>query len=199
MRLDTRQVGKTHALKHFGQTSYENVAYLNFEKEEKLAQYFESTLDPKHLVNILSIHTNVEIEPHRTLLIFDEIQECPKALNSLKYFCEEANGYHVVAAGSLLGVKVAKKSSGARELPPHALTDPCVNLSIHRAPITQLDSLSLFVVSSRFTVVSQTRLSNITPSLHDHYSHFHTTTSDSASVFGISTLTLMGPPLEFLP
>jgi hypothetical protein len=104
-----RQVGKTYALKHFGKTSYKNTAYLNFEKDEKLAQYFEGTLDPKQLIKTLSIHTEVDIEPRHTLLIFDEIQECPKALNSLKYFCEEANEYHVVAAGSLLGVKIAQE------------------------------------------------------------------------------------------
>jgi hypothetical protein len=104
-----RQVGKTYALKYFGKTSYEKMAYLNFEKNEKLAQYFDGTLDPKELIKILSIHTEIEIEPHRTLLFFDEIQECPKALNSLKYFCEEAGDYHVVAAGSLLGVKTAQE------------------------------------------------------------------------------------------
>ena len=104
-----RQVGKTYALKHFGQNSYEKVAYLNFEKEEKLAQYFKDTLDPKQLIKILSIHTEVNIEPQNTLLIFDEIQECPKALNSLKYFCEESNEYHIIAAGSLLGVKIGRE------------------------------------------------------------------------------------------
>ncbi|NNM43835.1 MAG: ATP-binding protein [Chlamydiae bacterium] len=104
-----RQVGKTYSLKHFGKTSYKKMAYLNFEKDEKLGQYFDGTLDPKQLIKILSIHTQVEIEPNNTLLVFDEIQECPKALNSLKYFCEEANEYHVVAAGSLLGVKTAKE------------------------------------------------------------------------------------------
>lgn len=102
-----RQVGKTHALKHFGQTSYKSIAYLNFEKEEKLSQYFEGTLDPKQLIRTLCIHTNIDIEPSNTLILFDEIQECPKALNSLKYFCEEANEYHIAAAGSLLGVKTA--------------------------------------------------------------------------------------------
>jgi len=102
-----RQVGKTYSLKHFGKTSYKKTAYLNFEKDEKLAQYFDGTLDPKQLIKILSIHTEVEIEPNQTLLVLDEIQECPKALNSLKYFCEEANEYHVIAAGSLLGVKTA--------------------------------------------------------------------------------------------
>jgi predicted AAA+ superfamily ATPase len=102
-----RQVGKTHALKHFGKTSYEKMAYLNFEKDEKLGQYFEGTLDPKRLIQTIGIHTEIDIEPNNTLLIFDEVQECPKALNSLKYFCEEANEYHVAAAGSLLGVKTA--------------------------------------------------------------------------------------------
>lgn len=102
-----RQVGKTYSLKHFGKTSYKNTIYLNFEKDEKLAQYFEETLDPKQLIKIFSIHAEMDIEPDETLLIFDEIQNCPKALNSLKYFCEEANDYHVVAAGSLLGVKTA--------------------------------------------------------------------------------------------
>lgn len=102
-----RQVGKTYSLKHFGQTYYEKIAYLNFEKDEKLGQYFESTLDPRQLIKILSVHTEIDITPNNTLIIFDEIQECPKALNSLKYFCEETNEYHVTAAGSLLGVKTA--------------------------------------------------------------------------------------------
>ncbi len=103
-----RQVGKTHALKHFGTTEYEKMAYLNFEKDEKLAQYFEGTLDPKELLKVLSIHTGVDIEPGTTLLIFDEVQECSRALGSLKYFCEEAPEYHVIAAGSLLGVKLTR-------------------------------------------------------------------------------------------
>lgn len=72
-------------------------------------EYFKDTLDPKELIKTLSIHTEVEIEPQNTLLVFDEIQECPKALNSLKYFCEEASEYHVAAAGSLLGVKTSQE------------------------------------------------------------------------------------------
>lgn len=108
-----RQVGKTYSLQYFGKTSYEKLAYLNFEKDEKLGQYFEETLDPKKLIKILSIHSNVDILPHQTLLVFDEVQECPRALNSLKYFCEEANEYHIVAAGSLLGVK----TEGAKGFP----------------------------------------------------------------------------------
>jgi predicted AAA+ superfamily ATPase len=102
-----RQVGKTYALKHFGRSSYRHMAYMNFERDEKLGRYFEETLDPKQLIKTLGIHLEVEMEPGETLLIFDEIQACPKALNSLKYFCEEAGEYHVAAAGSLLGVKTA--------------------------------------------------------------------------------------------
>ena len=104
-----RQVGKTYSLKHFGKSFYEKMAYFNFEKDEKLSQYFKGTLDPKQLIKTLSIHAEIEIKPYKTLLIFDEIQECPKALNSLKYFCEEANEYHIAAAGSLLGVKTSQE------------------------------------------------------------------------------------------
>lgn len=106
-----RQVGKTYALRHFGTEFYDNVAYLNFEKDEKLAYYFQDSLDPHHLIKVLSIYLETDILPHKTLIILDEIQECPRALTSLKYFCEEANDYHIVAAGSLLGVKTAQQNS----------------------------------------------------------------------------------------
>ena len=102
-----RQVGKTYALKRFGKDNYEKVAYLNFDRNEKLEGYFRETLDPQQLIKTLGIHLEMDIEPRNTLLIFDEVQECPRALNSLKYFCEEANEYHVASAGSLLGVKTA--------------------------------------------------------------------------------------------
>lgn len=78
-----RQVGKTFSLKKFGETAYQKVAYFNFEKDEKLEGYFKETLDPKQLIQILGIHAELDIQPHNTLIIFDEIQECPKALNSL--------------------------------------------------------------------------------------------------------------------
>lgn len=100
-----RQVGKTYALKYFAENHYDKMLYLNFEKDEKLAKYFENSLDPKELIKVLGINSNIEITPHNTLIIFDEVQECPRALNSLKYFCEEANEYHLAAAGSLLGIK----------------------------------------------------------------------------------------------
>lgn len=104
-----RQVGKTYALKHFGNTSFEKMVYLNFEKDEQLCSYFEGSLDPKEIIKILAIHTGTRIEAHHTLLVFDEIQQCPRALNSLKYFYEEANDYHIAAAGSLLGVKTSQE------------------------------------------------------------------------------------------
>lgn len=102
-----RQVGKTYALKYFGKSSYDQLVYLNFEKDERLASYFEGNLDPKQIIKLLSIHADQDIDPKRTLIVFDEVQQCSQALNSLKYFCEEANEYHLVAAGSLLGVKTA--------------------------------------------------------------------------------------------
>ncbi len=104
-----RQVGKTYALRYFGRSFYEKVVYLNFEKDAKLATYFKETLDPKRLIKILGIHAEIDITPHNTLLIFDEIQECPRALNSLKYFQEEANEYHIASAGSMLGVKMTQE------------------------------------------------------------------------------------------
>ena len=100
-----RQVGKTTILSRFGEEEFEQVVYLNFERDENIAAYFEETLDPLLLIKNLSLHSGIKIQAENTLIIFDEVQECPRAINSLKYFCEEARDYHVVAAGSLLGVK----------------------------------------------------------------------------------------------
>jgi predicted AAA+ superfamily ATPase len=104
-----RQVGKTYALKAFGNSLFKNLVYVNFEKDEKLSEYFQGSLDPKQIIKFLEIHTGTQIVAGETLLVFDEVQECPRALNSLKYFCEEANEYHLAAAGSLLGVKVSQE------------------------------------------------------------------------------------------
>ena len=101
-----RQVGKTHALKTFATSSYPDYVYLNFEDNPVLKKYFEASLDPKDIIYKLSIHFNKAIKPQDTLIIFDEVQECPEALNSLKYFNEQASDYHVCACGSLLGVKI---------------------------------------------------------------------------------------------
>lgn len=104
-----RQVGKTYAIKHFGTSSFEKMVYLNFEKDESLAAYFQGNLDPKQIIKTLSIYAGIHIEPGNTLLVFDEIQQCPKALNSLKYFYEDAKNYYLIAAGSLLGIKTSQE------------------------------------------------------------------------------------------
>jgi predicted AAA+ superfamily ATPase len=106
-----RQVGKTHALKWLGETHYENTISLNFEKEPLLKSLFDESLAPDVLVPKISSYFGSKITPGKTLVIFDEIQECKLALNSLKYFCEDAPEHHIAAAGSLLGVRVSKGSS----------------------------------------------------------------------------------------
>ena len=105
-----RQVGKTYILKEFGENNYDNVAYFNFDHDDGLASLFLNTKDPRRIIEQLSLVNGSKINPSSTLIIFDEIQECPNALNSLKYFCEEASSYHVACAGSLLGIRLSKTS-----------------------------------------------------------------------------------------
>lgn len=106
-----RQIGKTWIMKEFGKRHYEHTAYFNFDASEELCREFENTKDPSRLLGILGLYTEQPIEPERTLIIFDEIQQSNKALNSLKYFCEDAPQYHVMAAGSLLGVSLSQGDS----------------------------------------------------------------------------------------
>ena len=101
-----RQVGKTYSILEFGRTHYENVAYFNFETNLKLSKTFEENIDPNYLIPILSHISGQTIVKEKTLIIFDEVQLCERALTSLKYFCEDAPDYHVVVVGSLLGVAV---------------------------------------------------------------------------------------------
>ena len=105
-----RQVGKTYILKQFGEENYEGVAYFNFDHDEDLYNLFENTKDPKRILEQLAFIYGKAIMPEKTLIIFDEIQECPNALNSLKYFYEEANEYHIACAGSLLGIRLSHTS-----------------------------------------------------------------------------------------
>ena len=105
-----RQVGKTYILKEFGKNNYDNVAYFNFDSDEELQSLFNYTKDPERIIERLIFAGGKKIEPEKTLIFFDEIQECPNALNSLKYFCEEANDYHIVCAGSLLGIRLSHTS-----------------------------------------------------------------------------------------
>lgn len=101
-----RQVGKTYSVLEFGRTHYENVAYFNFETNPKLAETFEESISPDYLIPILSHIAGQTIIREKTLIVFDEIQLCERALTSLKYFCEDAPDYHIIVAGSLLGVAV---------------------------------------------------------------------------------------------
>lgn len=99
-----RQVGKTWLMQEFGKNYYEKCAYINFDDNNRMEQLFSGDFDIERIVQGLKLEAGVNIEPENTLIIFDEIQEVPKALTCLKYFCENARNYHVVAAGSLLGV-----------------------------------------------------------------------------------------------
>lgn len=105
-----RQVGKTYILKQFGEENYEGVAYFNFDHDKDLYNLFENTKNPRRILEQLAFIYGKAIIPEKTLIIFDEIQECPNALNSLKYFQEEANEYHIVCAGSLLGIRLSHTS-----------------------------------------------------------------------------------------
>ena len=105
-----RQVGKTFALQWFGKECYKETVYCNFEKDKKLAKLFTDS-DPASIIRQIELYRRTDIKPKSTLIILDEIQECSAALNSLKYFQEELNEYHIVAAGSLLGVKLSQHES----------------------------------------------------------------------------------------
>lgn len=101
-----RQVGKTYSILEFGRTCYENVAYFNFETNPKLNETFAENISPDYLIPILSHIAGQTIIREKTLIVFDEVQLCERALTSLKYFCEDAPEYHIIVAGSLLGVAV---------------------------------------------------------------------------------------------
>jgi len=106
-----RQVGKTYILKEFGMSEYEDIHYLNFEENPDLDDIFARNLEPERILDLLSVHFRKSIEPGKHLIIFDEIQASNNALNALKYFNEKANEYHIISAGSLLGIKLSKPKS----------------------------------------------------------------------------------------
>ncbi len=106
-----RQAGKTWILKEFGRLYYENTAYFNFDENEEYKQFFETTKDVNRILQNLIMASGQKILPGQTLIIFDEIQDCPKVINSMKYFYENAPQYHVACAGSLLGIALSKPSS----------------------------------------------------------------------------------------
>ena len=104
-----RQVGKTYSVLEFGRKHYDNVAYFNFETSPRLAETFAENIEPDYLIPILSRLANQTIVKERTLIFLDEVQLCERALTSLKYFCELAPEYHIIVAGSLLGVAVNRE------------------------------------------------------------------------------------------
>lgn len=106
-----RQVGKTYSIVAFGRKHFSNMLYLNFESNSELSRVFDRDLLPGRIIKELSVLTGEPVNEGKTLLFFDEIQSCSRALTSLKYFCEEASGYHVIAAGSLLGVSINRDNS----------------------------------------------------------------------------------------
>ena len=106
-----RQVGKTWVLKEFGRKYYENTAYFNFDENEEYKQFFETAKDVDRILQNLMLASNQKISPEKTLIIFDEVQDCPKVINSMKYFCENAPEYHIACAGALLGITLSKPAS----------------------------------------------------------------------------------------
>lgn len=105
-----RQIGKTWAMEAFGKEAFEFCAKFDFDRQPELKSVFQTTKNPERILKELSLYTEVPLVAGKTLIVFDEIQECEEALNSLKYFYEDAPEYHIIAAGSLLGVAVKKKS-----------------------------------------------------------------------------------------
>ena len=104
-----RQIGKSWVMETFGQECFEFCVKFDFDRQVELHSLFKTTKSPERLLKELALHCHQPIIPGKTLIIFDEIQECEEALNSLKYFCEDAPQYHVIAAGSLLGEAVKKR------------------------------------------------------------------------------------------
>ena len=105
-----RQVGKTYIIKKFGKENYENLIYVNFEMNQELSSQISESIDAKYIINKLELFYGEKIIPGKTLIFFDEIQANERALTSLKYFYEEAPEYHVIAAGSLLGIAINRKN-----------------------------------------------------------------------------------------
>ena len=105
-----RQVGKTYIVKQFGKENYDNLIYVNFETNQELSSQISESIDAKYIINKLELFYGEKILPEKTLIFFDEIQANERALTSLKYFYEQAPEYHIIAAGSLLGIAINRKN-----------------------------------------------------------------------------------------
>ena len=122
-----RQVGKTYLLKEFGSKEFENTIYVNFETNQIVSDLINENIDPYYIIKKLEVVFNQKIDKNKTLIIFDEIQNNSRALTSLKYFCEDAREYHIVGAGSLLGVSIKREN--------------------YSFPVGKVDSLTIFPLS----------------------------------------------------
>ena len=109
-----RQCGKTYIIKEFGEIYFDNLVYINFESSSAFSGIFDYDYDINRILQEIQTVTGQKITPEKTLLFFDEIQECPKAITSLKYFCENIRNLHVICAGSLLGVAVKANNFSCR-------------------------------------------------------------------------------------
>lgn len=146
-----RQVGKTYIVKKFAEDNYEGLAYFNFDHDENLQNLFKNSKDPKRILEQLAFIYGKAIIPGKTLIFFDEIQECQDALNSLKYFNEEANEYHIISAGSLLGIRLSNTSFPVGKVEflnmyPMSFTefliaDGCKNLVDYMDSIEKIDNI----------------------------------------------------------
>ena len=108
--LGVRQCGKTYSIKEFGEKYFENICYINFETDDAYSSVFKYDFNIERIIKEIEIMKNTKIEINKTLLFFDEIQECPRAITSLKYFCENLKELHVICAGSLLGVALKQEN-----------------------------------------------------------------------------------------
>ena len=111
MLMGARQVGKTWLMKEFGKKEFKKTAYVTFFNNNRMKNVFETDYDIERILLNINAETKISVTPGDTLIILDEIQECPKAIESLKYFCEDAPEYYVIAAGSLLGVSIHQNIS----------------------------------------------------------------------------------------
>jgi len=145
-----RQVGKTYTLMEFGETHYKNTVYINLETNLAATRYFSDDISPRRLIRFLEAEANEVILPGETLIIFDEVQSCERALTSLKYFCENAPEYHLAAAGSLLGV--------------------AVNRERYSFPVGKVESMTLFPLDFEefLWAVGENRLADVIRSCYDH-------------------------------
>ena len=150
-----RQVGKTYILKKKKKKYYHDMVYFNFDHDEGLSDLFKNTKDPKRIIEQLALASGKKIVPNDTLIFFDEIQECPNALNSLKYFCEEVPEYHIVCAGSLLGIRLSRTSFPVGKVDflqlyplsfsEFLIADHCENLVEYMSHLDQIEPIpSLF-------------------------------------------------------